>query len=260
MAYEPFLSSRLKIERAKCHISELNSEIAEFLSHDPYGVIIEDGPNSGQCSWTIRVREEVPVHFPTILGDAVHNLRTALDILACDLVRLNQQSPKGVYFPFCLNRDDFEDTIRKRHIDRAAPEVVDIIRTLEPYEDGLGYMLRAVHDLDIIDKHQLLIPIFHCVNIPYTSFSPSSPFPSDQIFFTLQSTHSHRVKDGTVLCYTPITDEIKVGQNLKVAFEIAFGDGQPLEGQPIFPQLHQVTSFITRIIEIFEEHCLGKKP
>jgi hypothetical protein len=258
MAYEPFLSSRLKIERAKCHISELNSEIAEFLSRDPYRIIIEDGPDSGQCSWTIRVREEVPIHFPTILGDAVHNLRTALDILACDLVRLNEQSPKDVYFPFCLKRDDFEGAIRKRHIDRAAPEVLNIIRRLEPYEDGAGYMLRAIHDLDIIDKHQLLIPVVHCVNIPYTSFS--SHFSDDQIFLKLRSTHFDRVKDGTVLCYTPITDEINVGQNLKFTFEITFGDGQSLEGQPIIPQLYEVTSFIARIIENFEALCLGKKP
>jgi len=250
MAYEPFLSSRLKIERAKCHICELNSEITEFLSRDPYRIIIEEGPDSGQCSWTIRVREEVPIHFPTIIGDAVHNLRTALDILACDLVRLNHQSPDNVYFPFSWKRDGFEGAIRKRNIDLAAPEVVDIIRRLEPYEDGAGYMLRAVHDLDIIDKHQMLIPVVHCVNTSYTSFS--SHFSDDQIFLKLRSTHFDRVKDGTVLCYTPITDEIKVGQNLKPTFEITFGDGQPLERQPIIPTLFQFVSAVEGIIKMFE--------
>jgi hypothetical protein len=257
MQGEPFFSSKLKVDRAKRHISELNSEITAFLDRDPYRVIIEKGPNSGQCSWTIQVREEVPIHFPLIIGDAVHNLRTALDLLACDLVRLNGQTTENVYFPFCLKRDDFEGAIKRRHIDRASPDVVDIIRTLQPYKGGLD-MLRAVHDLDITDKHQLLIPIFHCVIIPYSSFS--SFFPNDQPFLTLLSTQSNRVKDGTVLQIGPITDEIKVGQNLKLTFEIAFGDGQPREGQPILPTLHQLTSLITGIIEMFEAHCFGKKP
>ena len=249
MVYEPFLSSRLKIERAKRHISELNSENYEFLSRKPYKVITKDAPNAGQCSGIISVREKVTVHLPLIIGDAVHNLRSSLDLLACDLVRLNGQSAENVYFPFCLKRDNFEATIKKRHIDRAAPEVVDIIRTLDPYEGGF-FNLRAIHDLDITDKHIQIIPIYHCVNIPYSSFADH--FPSDTNWFTVLSTPTERVKDGMELFYTAITDQIKVNQDLNIAFDIAFADGQPLERQPIIPTLFQFVSAVEGIIKMFE--------
>lgn len=245
-----FYPSKLKIERAKCHISNLNSEIITFLEKNPYRLVVEDGPESGQHTLKIRGKEKFPFKWPLIIGDAVHNLRTALDILACDLVRLTHQSPDKVYFPFSLKGDDFETAIKKTHINRASPDVVEIIRTLQPYKGG-NEALRAIHDLDIMDKHQLLIPIFHCVDIRH--YSPiklsHEPFIKLKLFTTLHV-------DITV-GIVPAMKNIKIGQELKTTFEILFGEGQPFEGKPIIPTLHQLTNLIAGIVETFETHCFG---
>jgi hypothetical protein len=41
-----------------------------------------------------------------IVGDIIHNLRAALDLAACDLVRIRGGNDNGVYFPFCNEPDE----------------------------------------------------------------------------------------------------------------------------------------------------------
>jgi hypothetical protein len=62
-----------------------------------------------------------------------------------------------VYFPFSKTQADFQRMFAKRHMDRATPQAQALIHTLQPYPGG-DDDLRAIHDLDIIDKHQMLIP------------------------------------------------------------------------------------------------------
>ena len=96
-----FKGPKLKVQRAKKHISDLHNEIAAYMRRKPYRIVVEQDTEPQRCVLVIRVREEVPDNLATIIGDAVHNLRTALDILACELVRINSGDPEGVYFPFC---------------------------------------------------------------------------------------------------------------------------------------------------------------
>jgi len=96
-----FQNSKLKIERAKKHISDLNFEINGFRKRNPYKFVIEQDPQSGNYALTFRVQEKEPYYLPLIIGDVIHNLRTALDILACELVQLNGGNADDVYFPFC---------------------------------------------------------------------------------------------------------------------------------------------------------------
>src|SRR5690348_4594878 len=103
-----FRGSRLKIQRAERHIAELSRVIDEhFLSNLPkFDIHIpQEGVKDGE---QIRVDVSVSFNIPgvpdewgPIIGDVVHNLRSALDMMACELVRLNKRSDKSVYFPFC---------------------------------------------------------------------------------------------------------------------------------------------------------------
>jgi len=155
---------RLKVSRAKRHIRDLNNEITAYVRSNPYQIVIEQDPNSTQHLWTLRVRQKVPQEFAGIIGDAIHNLRSALDLLACDLVRMNGGETKDVNFPFAGGADGLEIAIKNRNINRAGKDVVEIIRSLKPYTGG-NEALRAIHDLDIADKHVTLIPTTHFAGI-----------------------------------------------------------------------------------------------
>src|SRR4051794_31955132 len=110
MPEKTFAASNLKLERGRYHINYLDREISKFLRRKPFRAFIEmDSP--GRRRLTYRVREPVPKIFSAVIGDAVHNLRSALDIMMCDLVRLNNGSVAGVLFPFCDDPDFLEKRI-----------------------------------------------------------------------------------------------------------------------------------------------------
>ena len=105
-----------------------------------------------------KIRKPVPIKFSALIGDFIHNLRTALDLLVCDLVTINGKSTKEVYFPFCASPAELPRMIRDRKIYRAGPDIVAYIESLKPYTGG-NIALRAIHDLDVTDKHHALLPV-----------------------------------------------------------------------------------------------------
>ncbi len=165
-----FRGSKLKIERAKEHIDQLNVEIGKFAKLNPYFVVVEPSfqigeakPNTKRCSLTVRIRKPIPERLLLIAGDAFHNLRSALDFLAGDLVRLNGRNGDNARFPFATDPKHLIDRIASTEIDKAGKKIVDIVLALEPYKGGAGKNLRALHDLDIEDKH---ISILQATPVP----------------------------------------------------------------------------------------------
>jgi hypothetical protein len=155
----PFIASRLKLKRADDHADELKSAISDYLSRIPVREIRSQHPADARyMKWELVCVERAPVYLGAILGDAVHNLRAALDLLAVDLVLLNRKSEKGVHFPFAASAAELERQIKDKNMDRASPEVVNLIRALKPYVGG-NLALRYVHDLDLMDKHQMVLPV-----------------------------------------------------------------------------------------------------
>lgn len=154
-----FSAPHIKIQRAQKHLAELESEIAAFQASPPPAAIdasISFGLNGTSFAFSFPV-PSVPEHFGAIVGDIIHNLRTALDLTACEMVRVAGQDDKDVYFPFCERVEDLDFMIRKRRFDRAGPEAVALLNELKPYKGG-NTPLRLIHDLDIHDKHRALIP------------------------------------------------------------------------------------------------------
>src|SRR4051812_45511039 len=84
-----FRGPKLKIERAERHIAELQAAIDAFLGRDPYPYVIKDDAERGTRSVIMEVRERVPDELGPIVGDAIHNLRSALDIMLCDIAAMH---------------------------------------------------------------------------------------------------------------------------------------------------------------------------
>jgi hypothetical protein len=137
------------------HIKDLESEIATFISSDPVRVnaTVTDGLRIDiKMDW-----DGPPEIIGAIVGDIIHNLRASLDLAACDLVRLRGGNDNKVYFPFCDRPEELDEMIRRRNFKRAGPRAVALLHELRPYRNG-NVALRAIHDLDVQDKHHSLIP------------------------------------------------------------------------------------------------------
>lgn len=150
-----FLQPRLKLIRAKEHVFALQREVRAYLDSVNCQIVLTQ-TKPGHMRWNVKVSRPQPPQLPLIMGDAVHNLRTSLDWLAICAVIANGGSEKRVYFPFASDKDEFEKQITAKNFSRAAPQVVDIVRSLEPYKGG-NRDLRLVHDLDIKDKHRQIL-------------------------------------------------------------------------------------------------------
>src|SRR5580693_6720736 len=220
----PFDASKIKLNRAAKHLEELEGEVSAYLSGAPCAIVVEpffsdaNQDTFGTRAWIARIRKPVPLSLSAIIGDVVHNLRTALDLLACDLVRLNGNSTKGVYFPFCDIGTDLPHVIRARHLNRAGSDVVQVIHSLKPFKGG-NIALRAIHDMDIADKHQMLLPMIGAVSVPIGGILN---FPVE---YQLQNLSTLVVKDGQIVVGLPkIPGTPELGTELPARFSLALTD------------------------------------
>ncbi|MFO1238665.1 MAG: hypothetical protein U1F24_16935 [Alphaproteobacteria bacterium] len=147
-----FSASRTKIKRARKFITELENFLAPYTELRPCkSQIFQDGQEPKiQFEWP-SIGDEPGA----IIGDAIHNMRTALDLMASELARHHSGTDKNVYFPFAESADEIERMIERR-FKKAGAAACDLVRTYKPYTGG-NVALRAVHDLDIRDKHTMVI-------------------------------------------------------------------------------------------------------
>lgn len=248
-----FEAPKCKVKKAKKHIYQLQCEVAQFIARTPYRVIVEQDRKTLDDLFVIRVQDQIPDDFAAIAGDAIHNLRIALDLLARDLVRVNGGDVEDVYFPFCRNGNDFEEIIKQRHIDRARPDIVEIFRWLKPYKGGNDALI-AIHDLAISDKRKIAKPFFYFTGIPNCLIAR----PDGSPFFSMTNCWIGPIKDGLTIYRFPgrVLQGVKTGQQFKGRFELTFGDGQAFQRQSIIPTLYQLTGLVDGIVKTFEAHYL----
>lgn len=227
---DPFASSRLKIERAKHHINDLHSRIGAFAATDFYSIIVDENADSGEHTLKIEVRDPLPNDLAVIVGDAAHNLRSALDIAVNEVVlRSLGRYDYFTKFPFRKTRDDLIAVISGALINQASKEVVKfIVDVIKPYKGG-NDALWALHDLNDLDKHRLLLPVMQVTSI--TEFCAEDDRGNKWENTTLVITRNRTVTlFGTV-------GKLKITNNGKTIPLVLFDKGLPLEGKPVVPSL-----------------------
>lgn len=258
MKQQPFDGPKLKIARARKHIADFESEVAAYLSRDPSVIFAELDHKTKQRGIRLRTREPIPDNISAIFGDAVHNLRVALDLLANDLVSLSGGQPKKVYFPFADSAAGLEGEI-KRKMRGASPDILTLIRSLRPYKSG-NITLRALHDLDITDKHiNILEPGISVTTEPLKLRRVESDRPNRLIvkadFGAMQAVPF----DNAGYCGVETGGFDNLGRLAGGEVAIVIGKGLPGAGKPAIEALHQLIKLVDVIVEMFEAHCLGGK-
>ena len=83
-----------KIKRAKEHFRVLEGSIHAFRTgtHKPYEIATKRDPKTRELVYYVTRADPVPYSISLIAGDVVHNLRSALDHLACHLVEANSEN------------------------------------------------------------------------------------------------------------------------------------------------------------------------
>jgi hypothetical protein len=243
----------LKIERAHQHINELQDAINAFIKRDVCRLLVEDDPEGSGQVFTVRLYEQPPYAMPLIIGDAAHNLRSALDLMACELVRANNGNISHVNFPFARNKDAFPKALAESHIKRAGTRALDFIKLMEPYHGGHCEQLALLHDLDIADKHRLILPVLSMAKIG------SGHFPGADLTGTIfdfqpplgaGASFGIALKDGAQFASQTFLPRLKDVNEIKPSFDVVFGEG-PFERNAVIPTLNQLADFVWNIVQDF---------
>ena len=160
-----FQSAKQKIKRANCHISDVEKIINNFVGEKPHRFSIYTDPNSHQVSIRVRFVLPVPEILAFVIGDAIHNLRCALDHMMWELVGLDRGTQdRNLSFPTHSNRVNFEAACQA--VKTPSQWAKEAIRSTEAFRDGRGHDLYQISQLDNSDKHRAIIPVLRATSHP----------------------------------------------------------------------------------------------
>ena len=171
----PLDACLLKVERAKEHRDALENYERETFAVEGnrprLGIKFE--PDTEDCVLFINYMPDLDGFLDRcslILGDTVHNLRSALDRLAYQLALLHTggdiQDPSRIQFPICDSVEAFRDA-KNRWLREIAPDHVAIMERFQGYHrvnerHVIGpyfHPLSKLRDLASVDKHRLPIDL-----------------------------------------------------------------------------------------------------
>src|SRR5689334_16234875 len=99
----PLDGARAKIVRAGDHLEALKAESLRFSDEQSYEFPIELDEKTGEQIVSLRSKRQppldAPIHLGIVVGDALHNLRSALDHLVWQLAVIGTGPGERNQFP-----------------------------------------------------------------------------------------------------------------------------------------------------------------
>lgn len=151
----------IKVARAAQHLLDLQSRIGLWQAGRPFGAIAEVSDDRLKWRLLLRVTSPPPIEeWGTIMGDCVHNLRSAMDAAVWDLATADGRSPARrnlIGFPIVAKSGEWRDAT-SRQLEGVSTDVVERIRLLQPFHRPAAERprdpLALLQRLDNDDKHR----------------------------------------------------------------------------------------------------------
>jgi hypothetical protein len=181
-----------------------------------------------------------------IVGDALHNLHTALDFVANDIeFSTTGQRTKHTKFPIYDTRDELVAAVNGGFKHKAPERIIDfIVNVIQPYKGGDGEPIWALHALDIEDKHRLLIPHVHFKWVRKIRYKDKTGKVFEFPEWAATGEHTPKFPTGK--------RDVEVTDNGKATVGIVFAHGLPFGGRHVFPTLNNLAVFVSRTLFALE--------
>ena len=242
----------LKIERAREHVRDLETRMIAFMRQKPYRAVLSRETATGQHVISARVEEQPPIWWGAIAGDAVENLRFALDLLVCQLVLSNGAVPTtGTGFPIADSAATYLG-LSERQLTGVAGPVRSQIDALRPYRGGNAGLWR-LEQLAGVDRRTGLIPtsaarkamldVVSGLDFPNTPITISPGYPNKVVFPIENGTELARVARFHGTAQLAVYDQ--------GAFYVAFGELEAVRGGPLLPTLNSLVNLTEATVQPF---------
>src|SRR5215471_4796135 len=139
-----------KAARALKHIRDADSVASAYESAKPYEIRQEATDRPGEVAFRFRLLKPPPVELLTIIGDAIHNMRSSLDSVAFELARqqlgdtMTDRQERAAQFPIAQDRAEFDDFFDSHKFRRQmyGQRERDTMRCVQPFairEEAAAY-------------------------------------------------------------------------------------------------------------------------
>ncbi|MCG8650025.1 MAG: hypothetical protein MI861_09335 [Pirellulales bacterium] len=252
MGGTPFRGAKLKVSRAYHQILEFQDLMQAFFDNNPHRIEVHKNPENHSFRLSAVFDEPIPDASAAIVGDAIHNMRCALDHLAHEIV---ERSPGGEIdrftgFPIYETEADFNGGIdnKLRGITRKAR---DVVVATKPYKTGNNepgnFLLWAISQLDNRDKHKLIIPVISIIAVD--EMRAWNDQGVSMRFGNVRLGGDGRINIVTLVGIPGMQFEI----NGDVTFVVKFGDTGILDDFSVPETLRDMADGVIQIIRAFEE-------
>lgn len=170
-----------KIERADHHLRKFRAEARTLLDSYAGSVAPCERTDSWE-EWRLNQVPAIPAHWPAVVGDIAHNLRSALDHLAWQLVVESGARPRrerpATAFPIRTASGSSPPTI----FPAIRAEFQQVLESVQPYiafatAQGLNPRkspLFMLQELNNLDKHVAIVPAVGVLDTVSWSSPPES--------------------------------------------------------------------------------------
>lgn len=233
---------RLKLSRAEKHLGDLDAAIRLFCESKPYVLVSKPHPVTeiDHIRLIAESVQPIPSEIGLIIGDTVHNLRSALDHLIHQLVLANgETASRDTEFPIIDPAKQYKTAIHGRKIQGIAPAAKDLIRKIQPSKTG-DKTLWNLHCLDIADKHRLLITVQQRLE----NWSAGA--------YVFDTYPLPLVEGESVINIPRSTYERQPHENYQIAINIAFSETEIAANETVIPYLRNSTDVVSDTISVFD--------
>jgi hypothetical protein len=176
-----------------------------------------------------------------MMGDAIHNLKTALDYAWFQTISISNYGSVRPKFPIYPSCDQLKMALIKGGIGETTQLYILLVAHIKPY-DGGNFYLRPLHQLDIMDKHELLIPSTNYGNVVGLKVK-------DQYGPVNGGTWGQELSEDF---HIDFRDDIEVQDNGRATFGIVFKEG-PMKNFKVSDVLKDFRGTVLAIVELMEK-------
>jgi hypothetical protein len=253
-----------KLDRAKHHIADLIQQKSAFLDTNPYDVTPEYYADKDMTVYFLDHFTAVPVALPLIIGDAVHNLRSALDLAVWSAYKADHNDEgRHIYFPIGSDAATYA-TESARKLKGVKQAFQDAVAGIKPYRGG-NDLFFGLNKLDLADKHQLLITPVICVgkigmnvSAEYMErefkglirFSDPNAIPPQTIWF--DAPHSPdfplAIRQGAPIL--SVTGDRQTHKDVTVTFDIGLAEPDIFRNRAASATLNEIANEVERVLTL----------
>jgi hypothetical protein len=215
-----------KISHAELHRGRLNRVCRDFRAQDPLNVEPEPTDQPDRIAYRLHITKPIPLAIPLIVGDILHNLRSALDSLVYEMVRrgldrqLTDAEERACQFPISPDPVTFDRFFTEHKVrNRITPQYLrDAIRWVQPFwwlEEAKALDVEAARDLTYEHRVSTLAGLAHLSNVDKHRRLAVTAWWPGLVYWTSQQGNSKRLwapgdgtlREGSIVGYVTGVDE-----------------------------------------------------